>query len=79
MDDIALLTYSRSVKKNIHTLQKAYEKCLEWLTSHGAKFNAEKLELIYFTKRKDSRLGITLEGETILPSKEVRLLGVYFN
>ena len=79
MDDIALLTYSRSVKKNIHTLQKAYEKCLEWLTSHGAKFNAEKLELIYFTKRKDSRLGITLEGKLVLPSKEVRILGVFFN
>jgi len=79
VDDIALLTYSRSVKKNIHTLQRAYEKCLEWSTSHGAKFNAEKSELIHFTKGKDSRLGITLEGETVLPKKEVRLLGVYFN
>ena len=79
MDDIALLTYSKSVKKNIHTLQKAYEKCLEWSTSHGAKFNAKKSELIHFTNRRDSRLGITLEGKTILPSKEVRLLGVYLN
>ena len=79
VDDIALLTYSRSVKRNIYILQKAYEKCLEWSNSHGAKFNAEKSELIHFTKGKDSRLGITLEGKTILPSTEVRILGVYFN
>jgi len=79
VDDIALLTYSRSVKRNIYTLQKAYQECLKWATSHGSKFNAEKSELIHFTRRKDSRLGITLEGKTIPPSKEVRLLGVYFN
>ena len=81
MDDISLLTYSDSTKRNVQNLRKAYRKCLKWARTHGSRFNPDKSELIHFVgrKRKPYRASITLEGEKIEPSKSIRLLGVYLD
>ena len=52
VDDISLLTYSKSTERNVRNLEKAYRKCLNWARTHGSRFNLEKSELIHFIGRK---------------------------
>src|SRR5215475_316799 len=81
IDDISLLTFSKSIERNIQNLEKAYRKCLNWARSHGSRFNPEKSELIHFIgkRRKAYDAPITLEGRIIKPSKSIRLLGAYLD
>ena len=80
VDDINILTYSKSLERNCKNLEKVYQKCQNWATSHGSKFNPKKFELIHFTRKREA-LGkaITLEGVTIPPSKDIKILGVFLN
>jgi hypothetical protein len=79
VDDITLLTYSDSTAKNCKTLKRAYQYCLEWASRHGSIFNAEKSELIHFTRGKGHDKSITLENSVIEPLKSIKFLGVYIN
>ena len=80
VDDISLLTYSKSTERNVRNLEKAYRKCLNWARSHGSRFNPEKSELIHFIGRKRvHRAPITLEDKTIKPSKSIKLLGAHLD
>src|SRR5262249_26782015 len=70
IDDISLLTYSKSTERNVRNLEKAYRKYLSWARSHRSRFNPEKSELIYFTERRKAYSApITLESKIIKPSK----------
>ena len=81
IDDISLLTYSKSTERNIKNLEKAYRKCLSWARTYESRFNPEKSELIHFLgrKRKARRPPITLEGRVIKPTKSIRFLGVFLD
>ena len=82
MDDVNILIYSTSIKRNCENLKKAYIKCINWAKTHGSKFNLEKLELIHFIKQKrldTTDISLRLEGSIIEPSKSIRILGVYLN
>jgi hypothetical protein len=85
VDDVNILTYSTSIKRNCENLEKAYIKCINWAKTHGSKFNPEKSELIHFIKyTRQKRLdkmdiSLKLEGSIIEPSKSIRILGVYLD
>jgi Reverse transcriptase (RNA-dependent DNA polymerase) len=79
VDDITLLTYSKSTYRNVKNLEKAYNECLKWANRHGATFNPEKSELIHFTRGLGASREITLEGNTIKPSIAIKLLGIHLN
>ena len=81
MDDINILTYSKSLERNCKNLEKIYQKCQNWAISYESKFNLDKFELIHFTKRKKEALEkiITLEGFTIKPARVIKILGVFLN
>jgi len=80
IDDISLLTYSKSTQRNVRNLEKAYRKCLNWARSHGSRFNPDKSELIHFTRRRKAhKASINLEGELIKPSKSIRFLGAFID
>jgi hypothetical protein len=49
VDDINVLVYGPSTGTNCAKLAKVNDKCLEWASRHGIKFNPTKYELIYFT------------------------------
>ena len=81
VDDIPLLTYSKSTERNIKNLEKAYGKCLNWARTHGSRFNPEKSKLIHFIgrKREAHRASITLEGKIIKPTKSIKFLGAHLD
>jgi hypothetical protein len=49
IDDLNLLTYSKSTEQNCATLCQVHERCLEWARRHRMKFAPQKYELIHFT------------------------------
>ena len=81
VDDVTILTYSSSIVRNVQNLEKAYDKCLKWAKTHGSKFNPDKTELIHFSRKRKYPEGasIALEGFTIEPSQEIKILGVYLD
>ena len=81
VDDISLLTYSKSTERNVQNLEKAYKKCLNWAKTHGSRFNPDKSELIHFKRGRKGvyNIPITLENEIVKPSESIRLLGVYLD
>ena len=82
MDDLNLLTYSKSTKQNYATLSQVHERCLEWAARHGMKFAPYKYELIHFTtarKKHNLQASITVGGIEKLPLEQVRVLGVWLD
>ena len=81
VDDISLLTYSKSTKRNVKNLEKAYRKCLNWARTYGSRFNLEKSELIYFIerKRKAYKASIILKEKINKLAKSIRFLGAYLD
>lgn len=79
MDDINILTYSASTQRNCEALRRVYSECETWAKRHRSKFNPQKYDLIHFTRRPrrfKMDEGIKIEGQQIIPSTCVRILGV---
>ena len=78
-DDCAALIggedlYDISIKMNT-----ALDKLAKWGASCGLKFNPSKTVLLHFkhnAKRRQSKPEIQMNGQTIMPSKHTRYLGV---
>jgi Reverse transcriptase (RNA-dependent DNA polymerase)/Endonuclease-reverse transcriptase len=81
MDDIALITSSTSLKKNIRILEREVAKLQELATQNAIKFDLAKTELIHFTMAKDAKTtSLKLpDGEIIQPKELVRWLGIWFD
>jgi hypothetical protein len=82
MDDINILTYSKSTERNCLELETVHSRCLAWAKRFGMKFAPQKYELIHFTRRRTAfNLAATIRlGETIQhPKQEVRILGVWID
>ena len=74
-----ILAYGPTTAGNYTKLQRVHDVCLEWAKTHGIKFAPQKYVLIYFTRRQkafDLTAGLTLQGTSLEPQKEVRVLGV---
>ena len=79
MDDIALIASSKSYKKNIAILEQEAKGIIELGVEYAIKFD-DKTELIHFYSSKKQTLDLKLpNGNTILPSKLVRWLGIHFD
>jgi Reverse transcriptase (RNA-dependent DNA polymerase) len=79
VDDVNILTYGDSMKRNCKALEQIHQKCTEWAKKHGSKFFSEKHELVHFTHMKgriDLQAYVMLEGTKIEP-KELRQMGMY--
>ena len=51
MDDVNILTYGLSIRRNYKVLKRIYLVYETWAKRHGSKFNLKKYDLIYFTRR----------------------------
>ena len=79
VDDVNILTYSRSTRTNCDTLRNIHTECMRWARKHGASFAPDKYELIHLSRnpRKfnmQESLEITSEA-VITPSQSIRVLG----
>lgn len=79
VDDVALLVKGNNAKENCEQLTEIHESvCKKWARTHGAKFSSSKYQLCHVTrKRQDISDAVTINGNTIVASKEaVKYLGV---
>ncbi|EDN08851.1 predicted protein [Histoplasma mississippiense (nom. inval.)] len=82
IDDYFRWRTGPNAESNLQKIQQIdVPRIEEWARRTGSRFSAEKMELIHFTGRKrDQTTGsIMMNGHTISPSPEVKLLGVYFD
>jgi hypothetical protein len=81
-DDLNILAYGLSTEANCRILERTHIKCLEWASRFGMKFAPKKYELIHFTtatKRFNLSATIRIGEVEKSPTKEVRVLGVWFD
>ncbi len=79
VDDVHLLAYSRSTKRNCEVLDMAHEVCLRWAKTYRASFTPKKYELVYITRRiKGVKIDATvkLEGIEVKLKTSIRVLGL---
>jgi Reverse transcriptase (RNA-dependent DNA polymerase) len=51
IDDVNILTYSPSTRRNYEVLKRIHLAYKTWAKRHGSKFNPQKYNLIHFTRR----------------------------
>lgn len=81
IDDIALITSSTSLKKNIRILEREVAKLRELAIENAIEFDLAKTELIHFTMAKEAKsTSLKLpDGEVVQPKELIRWLGVWFD
>ena len=50
VNDVNILTYEKSTKRNCKIVNEIYTKCEQWTQTHDTKFSKKKHELIHFSK-----------------------------
>ena len=85
MDDTNILTLGDNTKSITSKLRWIYSRCLYQAKRYSALFSLKKYSLLYIykgnKKKKDPSLltPITLDKVPIIPSLEIRILGIYLN
>ena len=79
LDNISLTTASKSLKKNIKTLEREVKNIIDLGKKNAISFNIDKTELIYFNNSKKKPSLELPNGELVSPSKVVKWLGIYFD
>ena len=80
LDDIALITSSTSLQKNIRILERESLNLYQQGDLNGIKFDLQKTELIHFNTPKSQALPIQLPNkELVYPKQLVRWLGIWFD
>jgi ribonuclease HI/exonuclease III len=79
IDDINIITYSKSTAQNCRNLEQIHSACDTWATRHGSSFDLKKYDLIHFSRTpKRFRMDATVQlaSHDIRPKDSVRVLGV---
>jgi Reverse transcriptase (RNA-dependent DNA polymerase) len=79
MDNINILIFGLTTQRNCNVLQRIHLKYETWAKRHGSKFNPQKYDLIHFTRRPrryNMDASLTIKGQQINPSADIRILGV---
>ena len=82
VNDINILTYNKSTKRNCEILKKTWNKAIEWAERHDFKFNKRKHKLIHFlrtSKRYNMNVNIILKKHRINASTNLRILKIQLN
>jgi len=79
LDDISLTTASKSLKKNIKTLEREVKDIVDLGKKNTISFNIDKTELIHFDNSKNKPSLKLPNRELVSPSRVVKWLGIYFD
>ena len=82
VDDVNILIYNESTKRNCQMLKKTYNKCERWAQKHNSKFAERKHELIHFSrifKRFNMSVSVTLNEHEINIKSDIKVLEVQLN
>lgn len=61
IDDTTLCAVSPSTKENYKLLASAYNKCLNWVQTHGVVFAPSKYQLIYLSQKMSINKSATID------------------
>ena len=81
-DDTNLLNINNNYKSLQKELNKDLKSLVSWLSANKISLNKEKTEIIFFRKNNDnfpSDVKIKLNGKRLIPSKQIKYLGVYLD
>ena len=79
VNDINILIYNKSTKRNCKMLKKTWKKIVKWTKKHDFKFNEWKHKLIHFSKilkRYNMKVNITLKEHRISASINLKVLKI---
>ena len=78
VDDYTAWVTGTSAALNRESIQKMVDRAVEWERRSGATFEPDKTAYIHFTRSPDRSENepIQVKNDTVLPRKEVKLLGV---
>jgi hypothetical protein len=83
IDDVNVLTFSKSTEQNCKNLERIHLACEDWATRHGSAFNAKKYDLIHFSRtpkrfNMSAEINITASNTSVKvkPKANIRVLGV---
>ncbi|KAJ5094940.1 reverse transcriptase [Penicillium argentinense] len=85
IDDICILVWSKSSRKNCRLLQHLHQIAETWEKRHASRFAPAKYGLMHMYRTRgsvppeDLDADLELRGETIRPTKTLRYLGVYLD
>jgi hypothetical protein len=79
LDNISLTTASKSLKKNIKTLEREVKNIVDLGKKNTISFNIDKTELIHFNNSKNKPSLNLPNRELVSPSKVVKWLEIYFD
>ena len=82
VNDINILTYNESTKRNCKILKKIWKKVAEWIKRHNFKFNEWKQKLTHFSKilkRYNMNVNIILKKHWINASIDFRIIKIQLN
>ena len=82
VNDIDILIYSKSTKRNCEMLEKTWKKVIEWAKKHDFKFNERKHKLIHFSrifKKYNMNVNITLKKRRINANTDFKILKIQLN
>ena len=82
VNNINILTYNKSTKRNCEMLKKAWNKIVEWANRHEFKFNKQKHDLIHFSrisKKYNMNINITLKEHRVNASIDLKILKTQLN
>ena len=77
VNDINILTYNKSTKRNCEILKKTWNKIIKWTNKYKFKFNEQKHKLICFSrisKRYNINVDITLKKYWVNASIDFKIL-----
>jgi len=77
-DDNYIVTGADNVNELEAKLEDMTNRVYNWLTNSGMKVNADKTEMIVFSKAK-VKAQITVNGKTIKSKESIKILGVQFD
>jgi hypothetical protein len=81
-NDVNILTYEKSTKKNCKTLEKMHRLCEKWANRHEFVFASTKYELIHFTrnsKKFNMTIIINIDNNVIKSKTNIRVLNLQIN
>ena len=82
VNNINILIYNESIKRNYEMLRKIWKKITEWTKRHDFKFNKQKYKLIYFSKiskKYNMNVNITLKKHWISANIDFKILKIQLN
>ena len=82
VNDVNILTYEKSTKRNCKIVNEIYIKCEQWAQTHDTKFSKLKHELIHFSKtskRFNMSVCAKLTSHQVESKTNIKVLRVQLN